>query len=333
MGAGKDAKPQQTSRRTWLGSHLSRRTVLTATPLATLGGLAVGACTPDERSTTPVPSGDISVPDRTPHAPTELPQTLRFFTAEEARAVEAVAARLVPGDADDPGATEAGVVVYIDAKLAEFENFAEPTYHAAPFANQDVDGVAGIDVEEDQLYRYGYQSHLTPREIYHLGVPALDRYSQTRFGALFHLLSEDRQDEVLQVLDGVQQRGESAAEGGSGEDGGVQGGNGDGGASQDDMDRAEEVFGELDPGLFFDTLRTDTIEGMFSDPAYGGNRDMAGWRLIGYPGAQRSYSPQEMLHGADRQPQPMHRLTAMNPDRPGGHPALEQHDGDSVGGR
>jgi gluconate 2-dehydrogenase gamma chain len=27
------------------------------------------------------------------------------------------------------------------------------------------------------------------------------------------------------------------------------------------------------------------MEGMFSDPIYGGNRDKAGWRLLGFPGA------------------------------------------------
>ena len=26
------------------------------------------------------------------------------------------------------------------------------------------------------------------------------------------------------------------------------------------------------------------MEGFFSDPIYGGNRDMASWKMIGYPG-------------------------------------------------
>jgi gluconate 2-dehydrogenase gamma chain len=37
---------------------------------------------------------------------------------------------------------------------------------------------------------------------------------------------------------------------------------------------------------FFETLRTHTMEGMFADPVYGGNKDFAGWRLVGFPGAQ-----------------------------------------------
>jgi hypothetical protein len=35
---------------------------------------------------------------------------------------------------------------------------------------------------------------------------------------------------------------------------------------------------------FFEMLRTHTMEGVFSDPMYGGNRDFAGWKAVGYPG-------------------------------------------------
>ena len=53
-------------------------------------------------------------------------------------------------------------------------------------------------------------------------------------------------------------------------------------------------FEPLSPESFFHTLRRYTNEGMFSDPAYGGNRNMVGWKLIGYPGAQRAYTPDEI---------------------------------------
>ena len=46
---------------------------------------------------------------------------------------------------------------------------------------------------------------------------------------------------------------------------------------------------------FFNTLRTHTMEGMFADPIYGGNKDFAGWRLIGFPGAQPLYTPEDMV--------------------------------------
>lgn len=41
---------------------------------------------------------------------------------------------------------------------------------------------------------------------------------------------------------------------------------------------------------FFNLIRTHTIEGMFSDPFYGGNDKFIGWDLIGYPGARISVS-------------------------------------------
>ena len=40
---------------------------------------------------------------------------------------------------------------------------------------------------------------------------------------------------------------------------------------------------------FFLLLRTHTIEGMFSDPMHGGNRDLIGWQLLGFPGPRMSY--------------------------------------------
>ena len=45
---------------------------------------------------------------------------------------------------------------------------------------------------------------------------------------------------------------------------------------------------------FFNTVRTHTMEGMFADPVYGGNKDFAGWQLIGFPGAVPIFSPQDM---------------------------------------
>jgi hypothetical protein len=33
---------------------------------------------------------------------------------------------------------------------------------------------------------------------------------------------------------------------------------------------------------------------MFADPIYGGNKDFAGWMLLGFPGAQPLFSPADM---------------------------------------
>jgi hypothetical protein len=44
---------------------------------------------------------------------------------------------------------------------------------------------------------------------------------------------------------------------------------------------------------FFNRLRQLTIEGTFSDPAYGGNRNFAGWDLIRYPGPRLAVGPDD----------------------------------------
>ncbi len=49
---------------------------------------------------------------------------------------------------------------------------------------------------------------------------------------------------------------------------------------------------------FFDTLLAHTREGLFSDPSYGGNRDMIGWKLLGYPGIQLHHPPEDFAPGA-----------------------------------
>lgn len=44
-----------------------------------------------------------------------------------------------------------------------------------------------------------------------------------------------------------------------------------------------------DARSFFDLLLQNTMEGYFADPLYGGNRGMAGWTMLGFPGARYDY--------------------------------------------
>jgi gluconate 2-dehydrogenase gamma chain len=44
---------------------------------------------------------------------------------------------------------------------------------------------------------------------------------------------------------------------------------------------------------FFNRFRRLTLEGTFSDPHYGGNKNFAGWDLIGYPGPRLAVGPDE----------------------------------------
>ena len=49
------------------------------------------------------------------------------------------------------------------------------------------------------------------------------------------------------------------------------------------------VLKDVKSADFFALLLQNTQEGFFADPIYGGNRDMAGWKLVGFPGARYDY--------------------------------------------
>ncbi len=287
--------------------QLSRRSFLkgAGATVATVGAASVvSGC---DTLATPATSTQAMDPNIITTAPTALggPETalyvcpieenrpLEFFRPHEARTVEAITARLLPGDAEDPGAREAGVVYYIDCVLASGPGYGEPTYRESPYAigydeedppsEEDLSPDYGVVwIPKEQLDRYGYQSILTPREAYRVGLAALDRYANERFDSDFVDLSEEEQDAIVEAL------------------------------AQD------EATGFDDPSAadFFEMLRDHTIEGMFSDPIYGGNRNMVGWRLVGYPGAQRGYTPREMkTEGHRREPQSLLSLHHYHPGR------------------
>jgi gluconate 2-dehydrogenase gamma chain len=45
---------------------------------------------------------------------------------------------------------------------------------------------------------------------------------------------------------------------------------------------------KIENSHFFALLRQNTIEGIFCDPVHGGNADMVGWQLVGFPGPRMS---------------------------------------------
>jgi gluconate 2-dehydrogenase gamma chain len=55
------------------------------------------------------------------------------------------------------------------------------------------------------------------------------------------------------------------------------------------MDEGKANFPGFSSAQFFNALLQITMEGFFADPMYGGNRDMAGWKMVGYPGLPATY--------------------------------------------
>jgi gluconate 2-dehydrogenase gamma chain len=67
----------------------------------------------------------------------------------------------------------------------------------------------------------------------------------------------------------------------------------------------DEKLKQIETTLFFSLLRQNTIEGMFCDPMHGGNIDMVGWQLIGFPGPRMSnYDDVDKHFGEAFRPKP-----------------------------
>ena len=64
-----------------------------------------------------------------------------------------------------------------------------------------------------------------------------------------------------------------------------------------DMESEEGIpgFGASGSRSFFHLVIAHTREGMFCDPAYGGNQGALGWRLLGFPGVQRTFTAEEQM--------------------------------------
>ena len=71
--------------------------------------------------------------------------------------------------------------------------------------------------------------------------------------------------------------------------------------------RSVPVVSRGDKYVFAQVIK-DMQEGFFADPLYGGNRDMAGWKMIGYPGARYNYLDWVERHN-ERFPLPPMSLT------------------------
>jgi gluconate 2-dehydrogenase gamma chain len=94
----------------------------------------------------------------------EIRVPLRFFATAEARVVQAASERIFPSDASGPGATEAGVVIYIDRQLAGPYGADKYRYTQPPFV--------------ESVPEHGYQGKQNPREIYREGVRLLESFAE-----------------------------------------------------------------------------------------------------------------------------------------------------------
>lgn len=109
-----------------------------------------------------------------------------FLRPDEARFVEAAVARLIPLDANGPGALEAGVPNYIDRQLGGAWGAGERLYRSGPWQP----GVPG----------QGYQLPFTPAELFRNAVRAVNDDLQKRRNTTFDKLPGNEQDAYLESL-------------------------------------------------------------------------------------------------------------------------------------
>lgn len=102
----------------------------------------------------------------------------------------------------------------------------------------------------------GYQLNLAPRDVYRHGIKACDAWCRQHYsGKSFASLINAEQEAVLQA-----------------------------------MEHGKAHFDPVAASTFFGFLLANAKEGFFADPIYGGNKKMAGWKTIGFPGARADFA-------------------------------------------
>jgi len=101
---------------------------------------------------------------------------------------------------------------------------------------------------------HGWQIPMTPADVYRAFLPGYDAYVRQTFGDPYPMLTADQQTAAMTLL----QTGKASIP--------------IGGAT---------AFASSD---FYAMFRQNVLEGMLADPSYGGNKNMVGWKWVGFPG-------------------------------------------------
>ena len=180
-----------------------------------------------------------------------------------------------PGAADPPDAvTPDGWKYFTPQEAATVEAFVERLIPADELSPSGKESGCAVFIDRQLAGPYGRfegyymsgpfqhgtkqqgpQSAVNPAQQYRKALAALDAACRAKFAdRAFQDLSADQKDEVIKGLE-------------------------DGSLKLDGVDAQE----------FFKLILKDTQNGFLADPIYGGNKDMASWKMIGFPGAHYDY--------------------------------------------
>jgi gluconate 2-dehydrogenase gamma chain len=184
-----------------------------------------------------------------------------FFDAHQRSTIEAAMARIIPTD-DQPGAREAGTIEFLDRYLSGLDFI---------YAKPDGSGFEKLEGKRAEAWKQRIE---IIRARYVAGIKELDSIGQSRFGAEFVRLTTEQQDQILAGMERPTLQVEAAAE----------------------TAKTVAGFAPVEPALqqtsaeidldFFPLLALHTRQGFYSDPIYGGNKNRAGWELIGFKGPE-----------------------------------------------
>jgi gluconate 2-dehydrogenase gamma chain len=120
---------------------------------------------------------------------------------------------------------------------------------------------------------FGYQLPLNPREFFRAGIAAANDWSRKTYGKDFDRLADADRVTALKAMEGG----------------------------------TAELAGVSSRG-FFEALLQITMEGYFADPIYGGNRNMASWKMVGYPGLPATYREDIKKYFGKKYDKPPHSI-------------------------
>jgi gluconate 2-dehydrogenase gamma chain len=115
----------------------------------------------------------------------------------------------------------------------------------------------------------GYQLPLNPREFFRAGIAAANEWSRKTYGKDFDRLGAADREAALKA-----------------------------------MEAGKAEFSGSSSRMFFEALLQIAMEGFFADPVYGGNRDMAAWKMVGYPGLPATYREEIKTYFGKRYDEP-----------------------------
>ena len=125
---------------------------------------------------------------------------------------------------------------------------------AGSFGSNAHDYMRGpFKIRESNLLEY--QTKLNRGELFLVGLRRMLEISNEEHGEKFAGIEPEQQDAILESFE----------------------------AGEAKMDGAPSEF-------FFHVLLQTTLEGIYADPVYGGNKDMMGWKMMEYPGPRMSWA-------------------------------------------